>query len=60
MPCKYVVTDTDTPALLSITTSLSDWNTDPAVDDAQFNFVPPKGASAIRFLPRQAAAASGR
>ena len=59
-PRKYVVTETDTPALLSITTFLSDWNTAPAVDDAQFEFVPPKDADAIRFLPRQATGASDR
>ena len=59
-PRRYVVTETDTPALLSISTALSDWKTDVAVDDAQFNFVPPKGTSAIRFLPREAAGVSGR
>jgi hypothetical protein len=49
-PCKYTVTETDTPALLSITTRLSDWNASPAVDDAQFRFTPPKGTEKIRFL----------
>jgi hypothetical protein len=52
-PRKYVVTETATPALLSITTVLSDWKINPAVDDAQFSFVPPKGTSATRFLPLQ-------
>ena len=60
LPRKYVVTETGTPALLSITTVLRDWNTAPAVDDAQFTFVPPKDADAIRFLPRQATGASDR
>jgi hypothetical protein len=59
-PHKYVVTETGTPALLSITTVFSNWNTAPAVDDAQFNFVPPKDADATRFLPRQATGASDR
>jgi hypothetical protein len=59
-PRMYIVTETDTPALLSITTVLSDWKTDGAVDDAQFTFVPPKGTSAIRFLPRDAPGGSGR
>jgi hypothetical protein len=49
-PHKYVVTDTSTPALLSIATVLSDWKVLPAVDDAMFRFVPPKGAQQIRFL----------
>ena len=59
-PRLYIVTETDTPALLSITTILSDWKTDGAVDDAQFTFVPPKGTSAIRFLPHDAPGVSGR
>ena len=55
---KYVVTETTTPALLSITTVLSNWKTDAALDDAQFKFMPPKGTTAIRFLPRQPAGPS--
>lgn len=49
-PHKYVVTETGMPERLSISSVLSNWNTDAAVDDAQFNFVPPKGTSATRFL----------
>jgi len=49
-PVKYVVTDTDTPSKLSISTIMSDWDTNPAVDDAQFTFVPPKGATQIEFI----------
>jgi hypothetical protein len=59
-PCKYVVTETDTPARLSIGTVFSNWKTDPAVDDAQFSFVPPKGTSATRFIRPQASSGSGR
>ncbi len=51
LPCKYVVTDTGTPAWLSVTTVMSDWNTAPAVADARFTFVPPKGTQAITFMP---------
>jgi hypothetical protein len=50
LPYKYVVTDTGTPALLSITTVMSDWNVAPAVTDARFHFVPPKGAKTIIFM----------
>ncbi len=50
-PRKYVVTETDTPEKLSITTFLTDWNDAPAVDDAQFVFVPPTGVSETRFIP---------
>jgi hypothetical protein len=59
-PLKYVVTETGTPARLSITTVLSDWNTSPAVDDALFHFVPPEGAQRIEFLPLESAGASDR
>lgn len=50
-PVKYIVTETGTPERLSIATVLSDWNLAPAVEDAQFRFVPPAGASATRFIP---------
>ena len=50
LPCKYVVTDTGTPALISISTVMSEWNVEPAAADDSFNFVPPKGASAITFM----------
>jgi hypothetical protein len=50
LPYKYVVTDTGTPALLSMVSWLSDWNFAPAVSDAWFTFVPPRGTAAIPFL----------
>jgi len=59
LPCKYVVTETDTPAKLSITTFLSGWNMNPAVQDAQFSFVPPKDAKAIP-MPNEATGKPGR
>lgn len=54
LPCKYVVTDTSTPALLSISTVMSEWNIAPAAADDSFDFVPPKGAEAITFMPLDA------
>jgi hypothetical protein len=51
LPRKYVVTDTGTPALLSVTSVMSAWNIAPGVTDARFNFVPPKAAKKIRFMP---------
>ena len=51
LPYKYVVTDTGTPARLSITTVMSDWNVAPAVTNARFTFVPPKGTQEITFMP---------
>ena len=60
LPARYIVTETGTPALLSITTVLRDWNLAPAVDEARFNFVPPKGAQAISFMPLETAGGSNR
>jgi len=51
LPYKYVVTDTSTPRLVSITTVMSDWNTAPAVDDGHFRFEPPQGVKLINFMP---------
>jgi len=60
LPARYTVTETGTPALLSISTVLRDWNIAPAVDDAQFKFVPPKGAKAISFTQLEKAGGSTR
>jgi hypothetical protein len=51
LPYKYVVTDTSTPALISISTLMSDWNVAPAVADERFTFVPPAGIKKISFMP---------
>jgi len=59
-PIKYVVTERDTPLMLSVSTILSDWNTAPDVSDAQFKFVPPPGATAIEFIPVATISGSGR
>jgi hypothetical protein len=60
LPARYIVTETGTPALLSISTVLRDWNIAPAVDDAQFKFVPPKGAQAIAFTQLEKTGESNR
>jgi hypothetical protein len=51
LPYKYVVTDTGTSALLSVTTVMSNWNTAPAEADSRFTFVPPQEAKRIAFMP---------
>jgi len=51
LPYKYVVTDTGTPALLSITTVMSDWNVKPSMADTRFTFAPPPGTKQITFMP---------
>jgi hypothetical protein len=60
LPLKYVVTDTGTPARVSITTVMSDWNVAPAVGDDHFTFAPPKGAKPITFMPLQTSSGSTR
>ena len=60
LPRRYIVTETGTPAILSVSTILTDWNIAPAVDDAQFKFVPPKGAMAITFMPLEKASVPNR
>jgi len=60
LPARYIVTETDTPALLSISTVLRDWNLAPAVDDAQFNFTPPKGTQEVSFMPLKTTGGSAR
>ena len=51
LPYKYVVTDTGTPALVSVTTVMSNWNVASAVPNSQFNFMPPQEAKRIDFMP---------
>ena len=60
LPYKYVVTDTATPMLVSITTVMSDWNTAPAGDDAHFRFEPPPGVKPINFMPLETSSGSDR
>ena len=59
-PYKYVVTDTSTCALISISTVMSDWNAAPAVDEAFFNFLPSKGVKRISFMPLKVQGKMGR
>jgi hypothetical protein len=60
LPIKYVVTDTSTPALVSISTVMSDWNVAPRVADSRFTFVPPKGAKRITFMPLETSSRPSR
>lgn len=60
LPCKYVVTDTSTPGLISTVTVMSNWNVAPAAPDSEFKFVPPKGAQSITFMPLDETSAFGR
>lgn len=51
LPYKLVITDTATPARLSLVTVLGNWDLSPGVTDADFDFTPPEGAEPITFLP---------
>jgi hypothetical protein len=60
LPFKYMVTDTGTPALLSVRTVMSGWNVAPVVADDRFTFAPPRGAKRIGFMPLQTSSGSSR
>ncbi len=60
LPCKYVVTDTSTPELISTVTVMSDWNVGPTVADSEFKFVAPRGANPIKFMPLDNTSGFGR
>ena len=60
LPCKYVVTDTSTPELISTVTVMSNWNVDPTVADTEFKFITPKGAKPIQFMPLDKTSGFGR
>jgi hypothetical protein len=60
LPYKYVVTDTGTPALLSVTTVMSEWNVAPAVAEDQFTFVPSQGTRQIPFMRLDTTSGAGR
>jgi len=60
LPMKYVVTDTATPARLSLVTVMNNWNIKPRVKDADFAFTPPKDAKPITFLPLITTSGSNR
>jgi len=59
LPHKYVVTDTSTPARVSVSTVMSDWNVAPNVPDARFTFEPPQGVKQITFMPLATSSGAG-
>ena len=50
LPRKLVITYKDEPGSPQYSATLSDWNFEPRVADAYFEFVPPEGADHIEFL----------
>jgi len=60
LPHKYVVTDTGTPALLSVSTVMSDWAVGDAVAATSFSFTPPDGVKKIPFMRLDASSAASR
>jgi len=59
-PRKFAVSDTGTPARLTISVLMSDWNIAPAVPDSLFTFVPPQGAKPITFMRLDDSSTSSR
>ena len=60
LPCKYTVTDTSTPANISVSTVMNDWNTDLEIADSKFSFTPPGDAEKIDFMPLDKTSGSGQ
>lgn len=50
LPYKYIVTDTGTPALLSVSLVMSDWSASPKLPASSFDFTPPSGVQQVPFL----------
>lgn len=50
LPYKYIITDTGTPQLLSISIVMSDWAVDLSVSDGEFDFTPPTEVDEVPFL----------
>ena len=57
LPRKYVITSLDIPQAPQFAQVMSNWSTDTAVKPEHFEFTPPSGSRAIRFLPVGAAGA---
>lgn len=51
VPHKYLITSTDVQSAPQYTAQLSDWNFNPQVQDASFNFLPPKDAEKTAIIP---------
>ena len=60
LPIKYVVTDTGTPELLSVSAVMSNWNLAPDAPDESFTFVAPAGTREITFLKAETSGGSSR
>ena len=51
LPMKYVITTKWMTGAPQYSVQLSNWNTNPVISPAAFNFIPPKGAVAVEVLP---------
>jgi hypothetical protein len=56
LPCKYVVTDTSSPELVSTISVMSNWNVKPTVTDNTFSYKPGKGTTQVEFMPLESGA----
>ena len=60
LPYRYVLTTRDDPAQPQFVTVISNWNTEPKIDDGTFEFNPPANAIEIDFIRVDAGTASAR
>jgi hypothetical protein len=50
IPCKYVITTTDMTGMPQFSVTVRSFNASPTLNDAQFRYTPPKGATKIDFI----------
>jgi len=60
LPYKYVLTTRDDPAQPQFVTMISDWSTDPKIEDGTFAFSPPAATLEIDFIRVDAGNAAAR
>lgn len=50
IPCKYVITTTDVTGMPQFSVTVRSFNAAPSLNDEQFRYTPPKGATKIDFI----------
>lgn len=60
LPYKYVLTTNDDPAYPEYIVLMSDWDVSPEVNDAMFEFTPPRDAKETELMPMDPGAAGMR
>jgi hypothetical protein len=59
LPVRYVITAPGAAGAPQYEVNIRKWNTNPGLTDAEFKFVPPKGAQRIEFMKLEQPTPSG-